>query len=89
MRTALGAGADIAETDSKGRLATHIAAFASNEAALAVLAEADADMNALEYQLYDVTIAAVVELILVAHLQSVSGITVGATFFSLVMTTSG
>lgn len=60
VRDALAAGASITEVDRKKRLATHIAGFASNEPALRALAEAGADMNALEYQLYDVvTIAAV------------------------------
>lgn len=60
VRDALAAGASVLETDDRNRLATHVAGFASNEAALRALAEAGADMNALEYQLYDVvTIAAV------------------------------
>ena len=60
VRAALVDGARVTETDHRQRLATHIAAFASNEEALRALAEAGADMNALEYQLYDVvTIAAV------------------------------
>lgn len=60
VNKALSAGASVSETDGKSRLATHIAGFASNEDALRALAKAGADMNALEYQLYDVvTIAAV------------------------------
>lgn len=60
VQAAIAAGGSVAEKDAKQRLATHIAAFASNEAALRTLAEAGADMNALDYQLYDVvTIAAV------------------------------
>ena len=60
VRAALANGASVSVTDSKDRLATHVAGFASNEPALIALAEAGADMNALEYQLYDVvTIAAV------------------------------
>ena len=62
VRHALANGADIAERDGKQRLATHVAAFASNEDALRALAAAGADMNALEYRLYDVvTIAAVAD----------------------------
>lgn len=46
--------------DPKGRTPAHVAAFASRYAALRVLAELGADMNALEGQAYDVvTIAAV------------------------------
>lgn len=60
VRAAFVAGGTVEERDAKSRLATHIAGFASNEGALRALAEAGADMNALEYQLYDVvTIAAV------------------------------
>ncbi len=60
IRAILDTGADLSERDGKERLATHIAGFASNEDALRELASAGADMNALEYQLYDVvTIAAV------------------------------
>lgn len=62
IAAALANGADIAARDDRQRLATHVAAFASNDAALIALAEAGADMNALEYQLYDVvTIAAVAD----------------------------
>lgn len=60
VRAALAKGADIAQRDNRQRLATHVAAFASNEDALSALAAAGADMNALEFQLYDVvTIASV------------------------------
>ena len=53
-------GADLDGRDESGRTPTHVAAFASSEAALRALAEAGADMNALENQAYDVvTIAAV------------------------------
>ena len=62
VRAALASGASIDERDARDRLATHVAAFASNEAALSALADAGADMNALEFQLYDlVTIAAVAD----------------------------
>ena len=47
VRHALANGADIAERDGKQRLATHVAAFASNEDALRALAAAGADMNAI------------------------------------------
>lgn len=54
------AGADVAERDSSGRTAVHVAAFAGNGAAFPALAAAGADMNALEAGRYDaVTIAAV------------------------------
>ena len=60
IQQVLAGGAEVSETDEKGRTAVHIAAFASNTEALGVLAAAGADMNALEYQLYDaVTIASV------------------------------
>jgi ankyrin repeat protein len=53
-------GAKIDARDQAGRTAAHVAAFASNDAALRALAEAGADMNALENRVYDVlTIAAV------------------------------
>lgn len=53
-------GGDLEARDSSGRTAVHIAAFASNDEALVALAEAGADMNALENRAYDVvTIAAV------------------------------
>ncbi len=53
-------GADIDARDGSGRTPAHVAAFASHDEALRALAKAGADMNALEYQVYDVlTIAAV------------------------------
>jgi len=53
-------GADVNARDSRERTPAHVAAFASNEAALTALARAGADMSALEGGLYDVvTIAAV------------------------------
>jgi ankyrin repeat protein len=55
-------GADPDGRDRAGRTPAHVAAFASNEAALRALAAAGADMNALEHQAYDVvTIAAVAD----------------------------
>lgn len=60
IKKAISDGASLLEQDPKGRLATHIAGFASNEDALRALADAGADMNALEHQRYDVvTIASV------------------------------
>lgn len=55
-------GADINARDPRGRTPAHVAAFASEDAALRALAEAGANMNALEHQAYDiVTIAAVAD----------------------------
>ena len=55
-------GAVLDERDSYGRTPTHIAAFASNDEIVRALAEAGADMNALEKGVYDViTIAAVAD----------------------------
>lgn len=60
IRSLVAAGADLEERDGNGRTPAHVAAFASNDAALEVLATAGADMNALDNQLYDIlTIAAV------------------------------
>lgn len=48
--------------DRRGRTPAHVAAYASHDAALAALAKAGADLNALEGQSYDVvTIAAVAD----------------------------
>lgn len=58
----LAPGADLEVRDTRGRTALHVAAFASQDDALRSLAEAGADMNALEFQAYDVvTIAAVAD----------------------------
>lgn len=55
-------GADVDARDAKERTPAHIATFASQDEALRSLAEAGADMNALEHQAYDVvTIAAVAD----------------------------
>ena len=60
IRVALAAGANVNATDQRQRTPAHVAAFASQDGALEVLAGAGIDMNALEYRLYDVvTIAAV------------------------------
>ncbi|MDW4497128.1 ankyrin repeat domain-containing protein [Sulfitobacter sp. D35] len=56
------AGARLERRDRNGRTPVHVAAFASQDAALQALAEAGADMNALDAQAYDaVTIAAVAD----------------------------
>ena len=53
-------GADIEARDGAGRTPLHVAAFASHDDAVRALAAAGADMNALEWQRYDiVTIASV------------------------------
>jgi len=60
IETAVQSGKDVNVRDSRGRTPAHVAAFASEDAALRALANAGADLNALEYQVYDVlTIAAV------------------------------
>lgn len=60
VKREVAAGADLEARDGDGRTAVHIAAFASHEAVVEVLAAAGADMNALEHDAYDaVTIAAV------------------------------
>ncbi|NNF24157.1 MAG: ankyrin repeat domain-containing protein [Rhodobacteraceae bacterium] len=58
----IAAGADLNMRDRSGRTPAHVAAFASNDAALTLLAAAGADMNALDGRAYDiVTIAAVAD----------------------------
>lgn len=60
IKTLVAGGSDLEQRDKSGRTAVHIAAFASSDEALIALAEAGADMNALENRDYDVvTIAAV------------------------------
>jgi ankyrin repeat protein len=62
IRRLAAAGAAIDERDPRGRTPAHVAAFTSHDDALLALAEAGADMNALEGQAYDViTIAAVAD----------------------------
>ena len=62
IRRLVADGADLEARDGSRRTALHIAAFASQDDALAALAEAGADMNALDNQAYDVvTIAAVAD----------------------------
>ncbi len=59
-RRLIAGGADLEATDGNGRTAIHIAAFASHGPMIALLADAGADVNALENDAYDaVTIAAV------------------------------
>ena len=58
----LAEGADPDARDRRGRTPAHVAAFASHDAVLEVLAKGGADMNALEHGIYDVvTIAAVAD----------------------------
>lgn len=60
IRSLVAGEADLDARDSNGRTPAHVAAFASNDVALEILASAGADMNALDNQIYDVlTIAAV------------------------------
>lgn len=60
MKELVEAGADLDERDSYGRTPAHVAAFVSNHEAVRTLAQAGADMNALEQGIYDVvTIASV------------------------------
>ena len=60
IRRLAGEGRDPDVRDGAGRTPAHVAAFASNDRALRALAEAGADMNALEKDVYDVvTIASV------------------------------
>ena len=60
IRQLVAMGANVNAVDSSGRTAAHVAAFASNDDALRALAGSGVDMNALEYDIYDVvTIAAV------------------------------
>ena len=62
IRRLIADGADPDTRDGNGRTPAHVAAFASNDAALRALAEGGADMNALDDQVYDVlTIAAVAD----------------------------
>ena len=62
LREFIREGADVDGRDGHGRTAAHVAAFASHDDALRVLAEAGADMHALENGRYDVvTIASVLD----------------------------
>lgn len=53
-------GADLDERDGFGRTPAHVAAFASHDDIIRALAQAGADMNALEQGIYDVVTIAVV-----------------------------
>lgn len=60
LETLIANGATLNERDSYGRTPAHVAAFASNDEVVRALAQAGANMNALEKGIYDVvTIAAV------------------------------
>ena len=60
VRKLIADGVDLEARDPKGRTALHVAAFASHDDVIQALAEAGADLNALERRAYDiVTIAAV------------------------------
>jgi ankyrin repeat protein len=62
VRRLIVSGAAVDQRDGNGRAPIHIAAFASNDTVLEALAQAGADMNALDDQAYDVvTIAAVAD----------------------------
>ncbi len=71
-------GAKLEDVDRFERTPLHIAAFASQEKALEALANAGADLNALEYQAYDiVTIAAVANDIEMLELSLALGASAG------------
>lgn len=60
LKTLIAQGADLDQRDDYGRSPAHIAAFSSNDEIVYLLAQAGADMNALENGIYDVvTIASV------------------------------
>ena len=60
LRKLIEQGANHEARDNAGRTPLHVAAFASHEESVRVLAKAGADLNALEHRAYDiVTIAAV------------------------------
>ena len=60
LRNLIAQGVNIEERDKSGRTALHIATYARQQEVVKLLAEKGADMNALEYDDYDVvTIAAV------------------------------
>jgi ankyrin repeat protein len=62
VRRLVGNGAGVSIRDENHRTPVHVAAFASQDEALRALADAGADMNALDAQAYDaVTIAAVAD----------------------------
>jgi ankyrin repeat protein len=60
LRDLIAGGTDLELRDGAGRTALHVAAYASRDEVVRMLADAGADMNALENRAYDiVTIAAV------------------------------
>lgn len=62
IRQLVAEGANLEDRDPAGRTPLHVAAFKSHEEAAEALAEAGADLNALDGQAYDViTIAAVAD----------------------------
>jgi ankyrin repeat protein len=62
LRSLIAGGTDIEARDGSGRTPAHVTAFASHDDALRTLAEAGADLDALEHDRYDVvTITAVAD----------------------------
>ncbi len=60
IKSLIGSGADLKQTDGRGRTALHVAAFASHDKVVTALADAGGDPNQLENDKYDIiTIAAV------------------------------
>lgn len=60
INSLIGSGADVTQTDGRGRTALHVAAFASHDKVVTALAQAGADPNRLQFDKYDIiTIAAV------------------------------
>ncbi len=60
INSLISSGADLKQTDGRGRTALHVAAFASHDNVVTVLAQAGADPNRLQNDKYDIiTIAAV------------------------------
>ncbi|MEO9875581.1 MAG: ankyrin repeat domain-containing protein [Anderseniella sp.] len=60
IKSLIGSGADLKQTDGRGRTALHVAAFASHDNVVEALAGAGADPNQQENDKYDIiTIAAV------------------------------
>lgn len=60
IKRLLNSGVELRRVDGRGRTALHIAAFASHDEAVSVLAEAGLDPNRLENGKYDVTTIAAV-----------------------------
>jgi len=60
INSLISSGADLRQTDGRGRTALHVAAFASHDKVVTALADAGADPNRLQNDKYDIiTIAAV------------------------------